>query len=178
MRIPVSKIYRAFPELDRFSDRECEIFIERVRKTEKFKAVSWWVALGVAIGVVVCALVQCAVTGLAYRWMEGRLARSVGTNVLLGLSMFMWFSLPTICGLLGRDRFLWKELRHAIWRRIERVRCAQCRYSLLGQRLRGGRIICPECGQSTTLAALGLASEADLIPPDADSSEAQTTIDH
>lgn len=30
MRIPLNKVYRAFPELDQFSDEQCEVFVKRV----------------------------------------------------------------------------------------------------------------------------------------------------
>jgi hypothetical protein len=31
MRLPVSKIYRGFPELDPFTDTECEMYVARAR---------------------------------------------------------------------------------------------------------------------------------------------------
>ena len=58
----------------------------------------------------------------------------------------------------------WQGLRRAMQSQIERIRCPSCKYVLLGQRVSGGAVICPECGAPTTLMHLGI-TEADLIPP-------------
>src|SRR5690242_7614590 len=50
MRIPRRKLYRAFPELDRFSDAECERWVRCVRDAA---AGSEWVIAGGIIGAVV-----------------------------------------------------------------------------------------------------------------------------
>ncbi len=44
MRIPFSKVYRAFPELDRFSDAECRRLVVRARVERAWFQLVWAVA--------------------------------------------------------------------------------------------------------------------------------------
>jgi DNA-directed RNA polymerase subunit RPC12/RpoP len=50
------------------------------------------------------------------------------------------------------------EADGAVW-------CPKCSYSLIGQPVDGETVRCPECGERTTFAALGVHSAADLEPP-------------
>ena len=172
MRLPVSKIYRAFPELDRFSDEQCELFVYRARLARSFESMNTVVMFAVVAAVGLCCAAQAMLSGA----LLGFLRRTFGSNLKaqdlqLALSLAMWIAVPALAGLLARDVFLRRRLRDVIWRRLEQVRCPHCRYSLLGQRVSDSLIRCPECGGTTTLQTLGLASEEDLIPPRSESDE-------
>src|SRR5262245_60782137 len=175
MRIPVNKIYRAFPELDRFSDQQCEAFVRRVKESGEFGNVSMWVGAGAIPSFLVGAILQCALGNRILRWAATSKPNSDRMIIALGVCGFILFTITAVGGMLGRDLFLRRQLRHAIWRRIERIRCEQCKYSLLGQRALDDIVQCPECGARTTLARLGLASPVDLMPPDG--ADANTIVD-
>ncbi|MCK4873760.1 MAG: hypothetical protein KAS72_13645 [Phycisphaerales bacterium] len=64
-----------------------------------------------------------------------------------------------------RDVLLGRLLREALRGRLKKLRCPGCRYSLIGLRVSGDVVRCPECGGAVTLAELGLDSPDDLLPP-------------
>lgn len=49
--------------------------------------------------------------------------------------------------------------------RVVDLHCPKCRYSMIGQTATGESVRCPECGDVTTLGALGVRSGADLLAP-------------
>lgn len=49
--------------------------------------------------------------------------------------------------------------------RVVDLRCPACSYSMLGQVAEGDRVRCPECGEMTTLGALGVRTAAELMEP-------------
>ena len=167
MRIPLSKLYRAFPELDQFSDQQCEQFVQRARESEGYT--SWkagipFLAVGIAASTL--AALQCGLGTAAVQLSQRMFGRVHGVDIFAACSVVTWVLGLALSGLIARDLVLWRFLKHAIWRRIERMRCAKCQYSLLGQREHDGIVRCPECGEITTLRLLGLNSEADLLPPE------------
>ncbi|HVP73946.1 MAG TPA: hypothetical protein VMS30_09425 [Phycisphaerales bacterium] len=172
MRLPVSKIYRAFPELDRFSDEQCDRFVERARLARSFENMSSVVMFSVVAAIGLCCAAQTTLSGAMFKLLRNALGSVRDAQDLqFALSLLMWIAVPAFAGLLARDVFLRRRLHDVIWRRLEQVRCPHCRYSLLGQRVNDGLIRCPECGGTTTLETLGLASEEDLIPPRSENDE-------
>ncbi|XAL98000.1 hypothetical protein OT109_10365 [Phycisphaeraceae bacterium D3-23] len=160
MRIPTTKIYRAFAELDDFTDEQCERLMRRV-KLRIGTNVTWnlsLVVLYIVLLFVVLFVLLAVLAGaeIASAYQMGVDAVSVG--VVLGVP-------AAIC--LGlRDFVLRKRLVQAIDYAIDRVRCLACRYILIGQVARDEHVVCPECGSRQHLAQLGI-TEADLIPPEA-----------
>lgn len=77
---------------------------------------------------------------------------------MAGLVTMCSFGVSASLGLLVRD--LW--LRWAIRGQLSGTRCPTCRYSMLGLRITGGSVTCPECGKSTALADHGLTPK-DLL---------------
>jgi DNA-directed RNA polymerase subunit RPC12/RpoP len=161
MRIPREKIYRAFPELDPFSDQECERFVLQV-KTQK--RIGPWPAAAFIAVFLFLALVVYPALGFAALNIRIRIRSDQFRTLTAAALLALLFGLPFLAALLTRDR----RLRRAIEDRINSARCSRCRHSLLGLPLLDEddpdpSVRCPECGQVLRLANLGL-TPADLIP--------------
>lgn len=168
MRIPYSKVYRAFPELDRFSDSECERFILVAR--ERFAAsMSAGAALAYFAFFAVTPLfgvLWFGVGGALMEWITEPSASSsyhyVEDRWWYGLGLVLGACLMPFAGgvaaLYVRDRCLIR----VISRQLITARCAGCGYSLLGLPATEGAVTCPECGAECILADRGLTPE-DLM---------------
>lgn len=150
MRLPLSKIYRAFPELDRFDNTTCEVFVQRAREAKKVS------------GCMFAAMVLPMYFLLAFVMlvMVDWIASSV--NVPLPIAVVaVGFSLiplvPALTLLVIRD--VW--LRWALRSQVGSTNCF-CGYSLLGLTLVDEGVQCPECGEVLRLADRGLVPE-DLL---------------
>jgi hypothetical protein len=175
MRLPIRQVYRAFPELDRFSDAQCEAFITRARKGIAYASVARWTSGAVFLALVACCITQLPLMAVVDRIVFAISHRRDAFLEVAAVSVAMWVGIPALAGLIARDIIFRRRLREIIWRNIERIRCPHCRYSLLGQHVGfGEQIRCPECGGTTTLAALGLASADELMPP----ANAQDALPH
>jgi hypothetical protein len=157
MRLVARKIYRAFPELDRFSDEHCELYVRRAYGSWLFQI---WAG-------VVCATVFCMMFALCGAVLvtfvvpqrRGDVAIVWPASIVIATVLL---AAPFLTALLARDQLLLDRLR----RQVGKARCLRCEYSLLGQRMIDGIITCPECGQRASLADLGLRSPEDLRPSD------------
>lgn len=140
-------LYRAFPELDRFSDTQCIRFVRTANR-------SLWVTMLRRIMLTAAGLATTAIVGggfwLIYAALQMRPARFVG-----GVGFYLYYLVPLVlaaatgfvAAMLVRDRWLLSRVRRVI---RERALCLQCRYLLLGLPLTDdGKIVCPECGYST-----------------------------
>jgi len=151
VRLPLSKVYRAFPELDRFSDDECELYVRHVSRDSGTSITVG--AFAVAIG---SMIVVPVVTVLTARLVFVRPPTPV--IALMSLLVFGGLFSGPLWGFLFRDRLL----RRAVLERLKRARCPACRYSLVGLKSKQGRVTCPECGSVIELAATDL-TEQDLV---------------
>lgn len=154
MRLPLSKVWRAFPELDRFSDEQCQRFVRAARR-----------GAGRPIRVVATAAALLAgwAGGLAFIvWMTaGRKPifrawdspTTLGTLALCGV-MILVFLVAAAPAILVRDRLLRRRVMRII---TLRGRCMMCKYSLLGLPVGANLlVVCPECGAPTPVdPALG-----------------------
>ena len=165
MRLPTSKIYRAFSELDGFNDAQCQLLMQRVRLEMSSRQTMILAVIGVALAVM---LVMWPIMNQILEILKQHNPRWAMAGRDLW-RMWVWtlgVVLPaTVAGFYTRDTFMRKLLVRAINVHIERVRCPQCKYILIGQRDHNGSVTCPECGHTTLLHLLGL-EPADLIPPD------------
>jgi hypothetical protein len=154
MRLPVRKIYRGFPELDRFSDAECERFVDLMRVRRRVGPVACGIGIaGFFLGLYVSVNVYPLVFDHLAEWW----ASPAGIGVLVGPLALGLFS-----GMISRDLLLRRGLRV----RIGSTRCLNCRHSLLGLPLLPAvqpSVRCPECGAVMVLEPLGLIA-ADLMP--------------
>lgn len=181
MRIPLTKVYRAFPELDRFSDRECERFVTRARR----RRLRWmWIpmlAMPVAFIAAIAFVVFVASTfepqirainRFADRTFGGAFEAILGTNiwpsdVLMPLTVLLLISVgPWLAFAVLRDTIL----RRLISKRLEIANCTTCDHSLLGLPLLAEHpkdaVRCPECGREMVLDEIGLTPD-DLIAREA-----------
>lgn len=166
MRIPGTKVWRAFPELDRFSDTECERFVNRAT-VEHAASKTGALLLGVlSLGITIPILIWLATAawslfakkylggyGRPGRDLVGDIATVVFTaGVALGSCLTM---------LIVRDRWLIKT----ITRKVHQAACAGCGYSLLGLESVHGVVTCPECNTPLHLRDAGLTEEDIMVRP-------------
>src|SRR2546430_111533 len=127
MRIPFTKVYRAFPEFDSLSDEDCARYVRQVKAHRRglVQVLPAIITLVLVIG--------WPVGWLAALWYDpGAVMRNVpmpatpeGRAVLLLVTSVM---VPAIVGLLVRDFGMWLGLRDE----VIRARCPRCKQSLLG----------------------------------------------
>jgi hypothetical protein len=153
MRIPRSKVWRAFPELDRFSDEACRRFVRSpsvggVRRWLRVVCSGSAAAAGIWLS---SALVPSASRAFDDRWLiRGTLPSTVSEFVSLITIAFISTALASIgpiAGLFVRDRMLKAAIRRML---AAQGTCDRCGYSLLGLRVDAeSRAECPECGLVT-----------------------------
>ena len=156
MRLPISKIYRAFPELDRFDDDACEVYVERAKARNRLRT-----SCGGAVAGVVFVVFAGAAMWLMIL-LSIHLPRGPRTELwnlaLIGTEFGVLTLLGCVFSFLTRDYFLRRLLR---WE-LQGVRCPDCNYSLLGLRIDDGKVTCPECGEVRDFEAMGLTAQ-DLL---------------
>lgn len=151
MRLPLSKIYRAFPEFDPFPDSECERYIRYAYAQARLRIgcipiVAFVLAFAVYLSLVIA--------GTAI--LEGMGLSPDGTSLLLPLLLFVSvFAVPAIFALLVRDRVL----RRVLLDRVRTARCPSCQFSLLGLPVAEGAVRCPECGTNIVLSMHNLTPQ-------------------
>ena len=138
MRLPMSKVYRAFPELDRFDDAACRAFVADVSRRH------WWSALRTAIFSVIVA-VLLALGGLFVIVSEMSQRPNTLTQVGELIGLVAVFVGPIVFGMAMRDWWLRRRLQE----RIDASRCFACNYSLVGMPAAAEGVCCPECGAVT-----------------------------
>lgn len=156
MRIPVSKIYRAFPELDKFSDEVCEQYVLRARNRRMGSGCV------TAVLAVAAAVVSCIAMSGCLGFVVAPLAQSLGLrigdpyqNAVIVLAAIAVPVCAIMVGFVIRDAWL----RWAIRGCIDAARCGKCDYSLLGLPAERGIVTCPECGTPFDLTHAGLTAE-------------------
>lgn len=154
----MSKVYRAFEELDRFSDDECIGFVKTAERVNRWTRV-------VVLGIVgLCFLPGgCIGGGLGIGLTNIVFGEVSAPDWRLGVAlifMVVGVGIPTVGGLVLRD--VW--LRSAVRKQLGRCACPVCDYSMLGLQPTEGAVVCPECGTRHTLSRLGL-SNADILVP-------------
>jgi hypothetical protein len=150
MRILTKKeIWRAFPELDRYSDDQCRRFVNSARGTWLRRCTM--VTLCAVAALLVCTL--CIAMGIlvvsrlrsdgSVRWPD-----AIGLTTTVPLICFgIALVLPFFVYLLTRDVLLRRRIRNII--RVRGV-CGACGYSLLGLAVSpSNRVVCPECAVDT-----------------------------
>ena len=165
MRFPRRKIYRAFPELDRFTDAQCKLLLQRVKNTRTYHALLVLAVLVFALGMLVVGVTVVFVFGQdVYRFFWTKMGYQTAEFLHTAFGVVLVCGGPPMITLIVRDLVLRRYVRWAIGMRFDRIRCLRCRYSMLGQRAVGEVVVCPECGRTMTLSELGVESAADLIP--------------
>jgi hypothetical protein len=165
MRFPWNKIYRAFAELDRFSDEECERFLLQARAQRRVGPLPLVLAVVAVLGWCLAAV------PMIRSWFRRGYFRGPGPidAVRTGLLIAAVVGTPLLVYYIARD----VRLRRALRGRIDNARCPRCRQSLLGLPMLDESptpaVRCTECGGSIELTPIGL-TPADLLPRRAGSS--------
>ncbi|MGE3107206.1 MAG: hypothetical protein AB7G11_02905 [Phycisphaerales bacterium] len=159
MRVPLSKVYRAFPELDGFPDSECERFVLAARTQSGCGHAIAVGGLGLFVLIMYFVVMRIA-GGFVGGTGPGRVLLSeTGDLVLLAGLIIGGPVAACMSSLVLRDWLL----RRAIFARIHLARCTQCKFSLLGLPTSDGQVRCPECGNDIVLAQIGLKPEDLLV---------------
>ncbi len=148
VRILTRRIYRAFPELDGYSDEQCARFLRAARR-------GFWRQVFYAI---VVFLVFAVILGMGAR-LAAYLTEHFGTSQRLRGLPDAWFGVlnvlvcvpfvaaAPVAAFLARDLLLRRRVRRVLRRD---GLCPMCRYSLVGLPLDAGDgVVCPECGLRT-----------------------------
>ena len=159
MRImTLAKAYRAFPELDRFSDRECQKFMARIVRG-KIAAQVLWAGVAFVVGLGVWIGAWWAIR-LSLQTMNLSVSKAFDSLPPWGIAAIVigWFSSGFIAVFLVRDFWLGRELRRV----VDVLRC-ECGYSVIGLAVEGverdAAVLCPECGRKTPLVERGWKRE-------------------
>lgn len=152
MRLLTRRIYRAFPELDRFPDEACERFVRAARRGLAAKVVH-------ASCVLIVSLLAGIGASFAFfrsirffdRWGDSLAFESVWLTLGLIAWMLVLGCIPVLMGLAARDRLLRRRVGQVLH---SRGSCNVCRYSLLGLPVGDDlKVACPECGSVVTVDA-------------------------
>jgi uncharacterized Zn finger protein (UPF0148 family) len=160
VRVPFSEIYRAFPELDGFSDAECKRFVQRARaekaRVRAMESLTAFAGLsGLILGALLGGIVTNVLSAVAVSWVHPRTLEE-------GVRPIMIVVAAGLCA-AGAAAFVrdgW--LRNAITKRLSQAACPGCGYSLLGLKPVNGHVTCPECALPVSLVDRGL-TQADLL---------------
>ncbi len=161
MRIPFDKVYRAFPELDAFSDAECERFVERAAQDYPgSRAAAHFIGAGI---IVACFVAIGILESVVWDWIKQDLSvlrKGDIVSAIVVLNAVLMILSFCIGMLLVRDRWLIRTIRL----KVRQASCPGCGYSLLGLAVEYGVITCPECAAPFFLADHGMTPE-DIIAP-------------
>jgi hypothetical protein len=157
MRLNRTKIYRAFPELDRFDDARCERFVQAVRGGTGRRLTA--LAKCILVSIVILVVPPIAL-GLIVGWIESALAlgSDLAYPTFVGTSLIAMIAAPTI-GLLTRDALIRRRVRFIL---RTRCTCLTCQDSLLGLPIEPDLMVtCPRCQSASRVdAAIGELSPA------------------
>ncbi len=141
MRLLRNKIWRAFPELDPYTDEQCQRFYRAAVGTPVVRSVRIVLVLLVGIVGVIGSLALAI-------YISSLLSRTRYAIDGFNAAVFI----PLICfgpfaGIIARDLLLRLRVRKVL---NSRGRCSNCTYSLLGLAVNAKyEVACPECGTIT-----------------------------
>lgn len=163
MRLVTKTIWRAFPELDRFSDEKCARFVRAARVGRPLlQRLTWWAGQALAVAPIVW------LTLWGFAWLG-----EWGLSYQRSLSqMYTAITLQGVCilALAAVGLLLWIAVGHVFLRRRitfilrARGRCAQCGYGLAGLPVDAtSHVYCPECGlEGLVDASMGELSDGGV----------------
>jgi hypothetical protein len=151
MRLLTTKaLYRAFPELDHFSDEQCRTFVNAAKRGIIPRLLR--LALQLLAGAVTLAMVGWVAVTIASALVPTGYAQTERLFLAVGaLVMLVAFGSAAIVYLITRDLLLRRRIR---WVMNARGSCYECSYGLTGLLIvktpapdgTTDAVICPECG--------------------------------
>lgn len=144
MRLPTSKVYRAFPELDEFGDAQCRAWLRSANTGFLWRLMRMALFGAVFLFWLVIVSVTLAAVGSSLSILDGRPVNDRPALSLLGVGAAIGIGLGIVWVLMLRDGLLRRRVR-----RVMELRgaCDGCRYVLVGLPVTDGRVTCPECGR-------------------------------
>ncbi|MEZ6241837.1 MAG: hypothetical protein R3B57_02240 [Phycisphaerales bacterium] len=150
MRLPLGKVWRAFPELDRFDDAVCAQYVAEAKLT-RWRSGLLLLTLLLPGGAIACLIALSISLNITSRVWSADDDWGIVSAIWFAFIMFVPQTLVLSGVLMLRDRWL----RAAVRDRLETMACTGCRYNLLGLRPLGApgeqHVICPECGRHVKL---------------------------
>jgi DNA-directed RNA polymerase subunit RPC12/RpoP len=141
MRFSRSKRWRAYPELNGYSDEQCRVWIQQVEKCEQ---VSLRSRMRVAyLGATIFALLSTfTVVGGTVLYVRGPRPNPVLAPISLVIVAAQGTLIPF--EIVRGTRYRW---RGRMLRKLLSIpKCPWCKYPLVGLRTDDGDVRCPECG--------------------------------
>ena len=140
MRIIASPIYRAFPELDGFTDEQCRRYVDLARGGQRSRVMFEVARVMLSLG---CMYVSSSVVLRNWSWSEA--------DWLITLSVAMMATVFLLSMLFWRDVLLRLLVRGVL---RGSARCPSCDYSAMGLVVSANHAVtCPECGKSIDITA-------------------------
>ena len=140
MRFIASPIYRAFPELDGFTDEQCRRYVDLARGGQRSRVMFEVARVMLSLG---CVYVSSSVLLRNWSWSDA--------DWLITLSVVMLATVFLLGMLFWRDVLL-RLLVRGVLRGT--ARCPSCDYSTMGLVVSSNHAVtCPECGKSIDITA-------------------------
>ena len=151
MRLPTRHIYRAFPELDTYSDEQCQRFMRASRggfaRTIVHAAIILAITLAGFVGGSLFLFWFINSTTQNVPIMNLGKPAPLWQSILYTILIIATVAFGPILGFLARDFLVIDRIR---WILRSRGLCPTCRYSLVGLAVdEHARVLCPECGNPT-----------------------------
>ena len=138
MRFIASPIYRAFPELDVFTDEQCSRYVSMARGGQRSRVRFEVIRVVLTLGSV---FVLCPVVLLNWDWSEAPWVIAVSVVMMVAVFCFGM--------LLWRDVLLRLVVRRAL---RQAAHCTSCGYGLVGLKVSSVLAAhCPECGTANDI---------------------------
>jgi len=140
MRIIASPIYRAFPELDGFTDEQCRRYVDLARGGQRSRVMFEVARVMLSLG---CVFVSSSVLLRNWSWSDA--------DWLITLSVAMLATVFLLGMLFWRDVLLRLLVRGVL---RGSARCPSCDYSAMGLVVSANHAVtCPECGKCIDITA-------------------------
>ncbi len=148
----MTRFYRRLPELDGYSDEECQrlVWQAKIRREDAMwilplcagaAALLVWAGIAGSVAVLLASLWPATMSGPA----DAKIAVALGFGALI-----VWMAW------VGTARLL---ILRSIRAMLNRAGCPYCDFSLIGLKVKAGYVTCPECGSRVGLHEINLTAE-------------------
>ncbi|QQS08944.1 MAG: hypothetical protein IPK69_13365 [Phycisphaerales bacterium] len=145
MRLLRNKIWRAFPELDPYTDEQCQRFFKAAVGTPVVRSVRIVLVVLLSVATLIGSATLCMyILSEVYGSNTNAMDRQ---DIAVYSTLIFAVVLGPFAGIIARDLLLRLRVRKVL---RSRGRCSNCTYSLLGLAVNAKHeVACPECGTLT-----------------------------